>query len=147
VRVNVIEPNRAVSFVIDDEALPRLLAACSAEPSSLNELLAAADAFQQGIARQVVDGLMAFDRLRANDEDIRGLLETEPGLTLETSAPDVIEMLRSGAVTVDLRAKALDLPPGLEISESGQVRVHDGTEVTRRSITHQLPSSWTLRRI
>ena len=146
-RVNVIEPDRTVSFVVDAETLPRIVAASSADPSTFDQLLVATEAYQRGFASQVMDALMDFDRATAGEDDdaVRSQIEAGRFDAFEAADAALAERVANGdgVMSIDLAAKTITLSPGLDVPRAGDVFVHDGRDATDKSVTYELPRSWT----
>jgi hypothetical protein len=155
-RVTVLDSERVVSFAVTDDVLPRMVAACCSRPANLEDFLLAAEAFQHGITRQVVNALIDFDNAvsrggldevyRRLDEDIDSTSDTT--LAFEATEPRLEELSRRFTgpplLFIDLAACRLEMSPGLDLQRRGQVQLHDGTDVRAQTVTYELPDSYHL---
>src|SRR3972149_3138972 len=68
IRCTIVDRRGAVSFVAHADALPSLVAACTANPSGLDGLLALSEPYYRGLREYVETGLAVFDEM-----NVRGL--------------------------------------------------------------------------
>lgn len=155
-RISIVEPTRTVSFLVADNEVPRLVAACCSNPSSFAEFLAAAEAFQRGFTQRVADSLMAFDLAlgRLGPDTVRDRLQRgEPierhGAPAAFEATDeamaALAISGDDVLVVDLSKKLLTVSAGLAVATSGAVQVHDGRAETGQSVTYELPGAWMVQ--
>lgn len=156
VRITIKDQEQTVSFLAKRDTVLRLVAACSASPESLGDLLAAADIYQRGIAAAIMSELMEFDKalLRQGPGFMRDAISVarSKGQPLEAAFQVIDEATRSEAlepagcdlVIIDLAERSLRASPGVEIPVPGEVQVHDGEKVTDRKVTYILPQGWSL---
>lgn len=155
IRCTVIDSRGAVSFITHGDALPALVAACAANPSSLQELLGEAEPLYRNLKDYVLSGLAVFDEenVEGHYEAVHRALSQLPSyrqpvfrvvddLTREAS----LRPVKAGAVIFNLRAKRIVqiVNSYREIRRSGSGRVFDGTSHTDRVYRYRLPEEWDL---
>jgi hypothetical protein len=154
-RCTVIDRSGAVSFLSHGDALPALVASCSANPSTLGEFLAHAEPFYETLADYVWSGLAVFDEhnTAGHYEEIHRLLTTTPrhkqpvfrvvdDLTREAS----LRPVKAGAVIFNLPAKRIIqmVNSYREIERSGKGQVFNGAQLTSSVFRYKLPEEWAL---
>jgi hypothetical protein len=155
VRVTVIDSTRVVSFLCSDDVPARLVAGCSSNPATLEELLLATEAFQRGITRAVFDGLIEFDRRLARGESaqVQGeALDSADGLitgVIEAGEAALVHQVTRHSeawtlLVIDLPHLVCHASPKLALERRATVQVHDGRSVTIQSVTYELPGAWSL---
>jgi hypothetical protein len=155
IRCTIIDGRGAVSFVADGDALPALVAACSANPITLEEFLNQADLYYRNLKEYVFSGLALFDEanVEGHYEVIHRSLGELPGhhqpvfravddITREAS----LRPAKAGAVVFNLRAKRIIQITNSyrEIRRTGAARVFDGVSHTDRVYRYRLPEEWAL---
>src|SRR3970040_875366 len=63
IRCTIVDRRGALSFVAHADALPSLVAACTANPAGLDELLALSEPYYRGVREYVETGLAVFDEM------------------------------------------------------------------------------------
>lgn len=154
-RCTVIDKSGAVSFIVHVDALPALVAACTANPKDLAGLLALAEPHYRGLSDYVFSGLAVFDEHNTpgHYERIHKALTTLPrhqqpvfrvvdDLTREAS----LRPVKAGAVIFNLPAKRIVqiANSSQEIRRRGRARVFDGRRHTDTTFTYHLPDEWAL---
>ena len=155
IRCTVVDGQGAVSFIVHADALSALTAACSANPSSLEELLEGAEAYYHCLREPVLNGLAVFEErnARGNYQAIQRALQFCPpheqpvfrvvdDLTRETS----LRPVKAGAVIFNLRARRIIqiVNTYQEIRRTGRARVFDGSVLTDTVYSYRLPKDWAL---
>lgn len=155
IRCTVVDCRGAVSFIVHADALSALTAACSANPSSLEELLKGAEPYYHYLREQVLNGLAVFEErnARGNYQAIHQALEFCPpheqpvfrvvdDLTREAS----LRPVKAGAVIFNLRARRIIqiINTYQEIRRMGRARVFDGSGLTDTVYSYRLPKDWVL---
>ena len=155
IRCTVVDGQGAVSFIVHADALAALTAACSANPSSLEELLQGAEPYYHNLREQVLNGLAIFEERNAKGhyQVIHRTLEfcaphEQPvfrvvdDLTRETS----LRPVKAGAVIFNLRAKRIIqiVNTYQEIRRTGHARVFDGSGLTDTVYRYRLPKDWAV---
>ncbi|MGQ9572838.1 MAG: hypothetical protein ACUVV3_06600 [Dehalococcoidia bacterium] len=155
IRCTVVDERGAVSFIVHADALSALTAACSANPSSLEELLEGAEPYYRNLREQVLNGLALFEernvegnyqvihqalRFRAPHE--HPVFRVVDDFTRETS----LRPVKAGAVIFNLRAKRIIqiINTYQEIQRTGRGRVFDGSGLTDTVYSYRLPQDWAL---
>lgn len=154
-RCTVIDQAGGISFLTHGDALAALVAACSSNPESVEELLARADPYYGSLYDYVQAGLAVFDEHNAEGhyEEIHKQLITRPrhkqpvfrvvdDLTREAS----LRPVKAGAVIFNLKEKRIVqlVNSYREIRRTGQGRIFDGREHTGRVFRYRLPEEWAL---
>jgi hypothetical protein len=155
IRCTVVDERGAVSFIVHADALSALTAACSANPSSLEELLEGVEPYYHSLGEQVLNGLAIFEERNARGtyQAIHQALKfcaphEQPvfrvvdDLTRETS----LRPVKAGAVVFNLRARRIIQITNTyqEIQRTGQARVFDGSSLTDTVYSYRLPKDWAL---
>lgn len=155
IRCTVIDQKGGVSFITHGDALPALAAACSVNPSTLEEMLDLAEGYYRNLREYVLSGLAQFDEfnVEGNYEAIHSTLLRTPrykqpvfrivdDLTREAS----LRPVKAGAIVFNLRAKRIIqlLNSYREIKRSGSARIFDGHSHTDRVFRYSLPEEWAL---
>ena len=155
IRCTVVDERGAVSFIVHADALAALAAACSANPSSLDELLERTEPYYHNLKEQVLNGLAIFEERNAkgNYQVIHQALEFCPpheqpvfrvvdDLTREIS----LRPVKAGAVIFNLRARRIIqiVNTYQEIRRMGHARVFDGSGLTDTVYSYRLPRDWAL---
>jgi hypothetical protein len=155
IRCTVVDERGAVSFIVHADALSALTAACSANPSNLEELLEGVEPYYHNLREQVLNGLAIFEERngKGNYQAIHGALRLCPpheqpvfrvvdDLTRETS----LRPVKAGAVVFNLRAKRIIQITNTyqEIQRTGRARVFDGSGLTDTVYSYRLPKDWAL---
>ena len=154
-RCTIVEPTGTISFVVDAEALPALVAACASNPTSADELLTRADPLYQELRERVLNGLAIFDERNTpgHAEAIHAALDfcaphEQPvfrvvdARTREAS----LQPVKAGAVLFNLRAKRIvQLQNSYRgITRTGRQRIFDGQRLTNRVFAYRLPHEWAI---
>jgi hypothetical protein len=154
-RFTIVDPQGSVSFVGDSFFLPPLVAACATNPTTLGELLTAADMIDKRIREYVLCGLAVFDEhntrenYRSIQHQIR-LQEGEEGPVLrvvdEVTRDESLRPTRTGLVIFNLNARRIVQIKNLfmEIQRVGEAHLHNGQHYSRRTVKYELPDCWQL---
>lgn len=154
-RFTIVDPNGAISFVDDGFLMLPLVAACARNPSSLPEMLARVDEIDRRLRNRILNGLAIFDE--HNIEGNYGWIQeklTQPeignepvfrvvdDLTRERS----LEPTRTGLIIFNLKDHRIVqmLNHFYAVERSGEVHLHNGERYSRRTVTYQLPASWSI---
>ena len=155
IRCTVIDGRGSVSFIADGDTLPALAAACSANPTTLEEFLDQANVYYRNLKEYVLSGLALFDEanVEGHYEAIHRALADVPGhhQPVFRAADDItreasLRPVKAGAVIFNLRAKRIIqiVNNYREIRRSGSGRVFDGVSHTNRIYRYRLPEEWAL---
>jgi hypothetical protein len=154
-RCTVIEATGAVSFIVDGEALPALVAACAHNPGSLVELLEHVEPLYAELRERVLNGLATFDEhnVPGRYEIIHQALDfhrphEQPVFRVvdDRTREASLQPVKAGAVLFNLKSKRIvQLQNSFrEITRSGRYRVFDGRALTNRVFSYRLPSEWAI---
>ena len=154
-RLTLIDPAGGVSFVAHGEALPALLKACAANPSSIEELLERVDPYYHGLRERIENGIAMFDErnVDGNNEAIHFALEKarpeeSPLFRIvdDETREASLRPVKAGALIINLiDRRIVQLQNGYqEITRTGRGRVFDGERLTNSVFTYRLPNAWAL---
>jgi hypothetical protein len=154
-RLTIVDPSGAVSFVAPGEALPALMRSCTTNPRTLDELLDRAEPYFAGIRERVENGLVMFDErnLPGHYDSIHfALKEAQPeespvfrvvdDMTREAS----LRPVKAGCVVINLKERrVITLQNGyMAITRNGRGEVFDGERLTGATFVYRLPQTWSL---
>ena len=154
-RMTIIDVRGGISFVADAEALPALVAACSRNPSTADEMLGHTDANYGGLRDRVLNGLAIFDErnVNGNVEAIHQALafcaphELPPFRVVDEATREAsLRPVKVGAVLFNLRQKRIVQIQNSyrEITRTGRAPIFDGESHTGRMFTYRLPRDWVI---
>ena len=154
-RLTVVDQSGTVSFVAHTSAAVALTAACSHNPTTLDELLDAAGRYDRGLPSLVQSGLAVFDEhnVPGNTRRIHAQLdmlaprETPVFRVLDERTREVsLQPVRAGAVLFNLVRKRIVQIANTDedIARAGEVNYHNGKFLSRRVFDYQLPSEWSI---
>ncbi len=155
IRCTVVDGQGAVSFIVHADALSALTAACSVNPSSLEELLEGAEPYYHNLREQVLNGLAIFEErnARGNYQAIHRALKfcvphEQPVFRVvdELTREISLRPVKAGAVIFNLRDKRIIqiINTYQEIRRRGRARVFDGSGLTDTVYSYRLPKDWAL---
>ncbi|HEX6303891.1 MAG TPA: hypothetical protein VFZ76_06860 [Anaerolineales bacterium] len=159
IRVTIIDEQQTISFLTDEATLLRLVAGCSVNPASLEELLIASDIYQPGIAAQVMSDLMEFDQIVHQEGPVfihaaiqRSKVGERPFEMTFQVIDDITKELafedrEADLAVFDLPKQVIRTSEGLEISASGEVRVEPEKRSSSPTVTYILPQDWVIQNI
>jgi hypothetical protein len=154
-RLTIVDPNGAISFVTHGEALPALMRSCATNPATAYDLLERAEPYYGGLLERVANGLVMFDE-RNTTENYEFI-----HYALEMAAPDETPVFRvvdditreaslrpvkAGCVVINLTARrVITLQNGyMAITRNGRGEVFDGERMTGATFVYRLPQTWSL---
>ena len=155
VRITIVDAGGSISFVADAEALPALVAACSRNPATADELLLHTDANYGGLRERVLNGLAIFDErnIEGNANAIHQAIafcaphELPPFRVVDELTREIsLRPVKVGAVLFNLIQKRIVQIQNSyrEITRSGRAPVFDGESHTGRMFTYRLPRDWAI---
>ena len=155
IRCTVVDRRGAVSFVAHCDALPALVAACVANPPSLDRLLELSEPYYANLRDYVEAGLAVFDELNVGRrcEAIQRTLRTtlpheQPVFRVVDSVTREASLrpVKAGAIIFNLKARRIVqlMNSYREIRRSGQGRIFDGADYTETVFSYRLPGEWSL---
>ena len=154
-RYTIIDPAGKVSFVGPCVALHALVAACSRQPSTLNELLDAAAPYASDLRDNVLSGLAVFDEHNSpsNYRNILAALDFCRPADLpvfrvydERTQEASLTPVKAGVVVFNLLDKRIVQIQNTysEIRRRGRVRIMEDGRLTNRVRKYELPPDWSL---
>ena len=158
-RFTVIDPQGTVSFVAPCNALKALTAACSKEPSSLEELLDATMPYDSELKEYVLNGLAIFDEHNSsgNLDNIHSALDwageqkshhTVPAFRVvdELTRQASLESVQAGLVIFNIRDRRIVQVHNTyaDVRREDRGRIHEGGEPTDRLYHYRLPMHWQI---
>jgi hypothetical protein len=155
IRCTVLDTRGTVSFVAHWAAAAALTAACSHDPTTLDELLDASTRYDRGLRDMVTQGLAVFDEHNLDNDlsDIHQQLKTLPPRrtpvfrVLDTITREAsLRPVRAGVVLFNLPAKRIVQIENTydRLSHAGAVNYHNGQFLSVRSLPYELPASWSI---
>jgi len=155
IRCTIVDRKGAISLVAHADALPSLVAACTASPSGLDELLALSEPYYRGLREYVESGLAVFDemnvrgRYEAIHETLRRMApERQPVFRVVDSVTREVSLrpVNAGAIIFNLRAKRIVqiMNSYREIRRIGHARIFDGAGYTDAVFSYRLPGEWAI---
>jgi hypothetical protein len=155
IRLTVVDERGTVSFIAHWAAASSLTAACSHDPATLGELLAASQRYDRGLRDLVLNGLAVFDEHNLPD-DLRAIheqLKTLPPRNTpvfrvldEVTRNASVTPVRAGVVIFNLRAKRIVQIENTydPLTRTGEVNYHNGKFLSKRLLPYELPPSWSI---
>jgi hypothetical protein len=157
IRVTIVDQDQTISFLANPETLRRLIAACSAGPANIGELLIAVDIYQRGIAAAIMADLMEFDKsLHQNGDAAIQASFSQARTAPQDSLPafQVVDAITAQAaydpgggelVAIDLTSQTIRHSAGIVIARSGEVKVEAADKSPLPSVTYILPEKWAIQ--
>jgi hypothetical protein len=154
-RITIVDPSGAVSFVGHGEALPALMRSCTTNPRTTDELLERSEPFYAGLRERVQNGLAMFDErntpqnythihhaLEAVKPEDTPVFRIVDDMTREAS----LRPVKAGCVVINLMARrVITLQNGyMPITRNGRGEVFDGERPTGATFVYRLPQTWSL---
>jgi hypothetical protein len=154
-RCTIIDQAGGISFVTHGDALPALVAACAANPHTVDDFLTSVEPYYHNLYDYVQSGLAVFDEHNASGhyETIhlaltrlarhkQPVFRVVDDLTREAS----LRPVKAGAVIFNLHAKRIVqmVNSYKEIHRTGKGRFFDGAHHTNATFSYRLPEEWAL---
>jgi hypothetical protein len=154
-RYTVVDATTTVSFIGPDSALQGLVAACTANPATFDELLERASRYTGDLRDRVVSGLATFDEhnTRTNPRWIHAALDVcsrDQLPVFRVLDPRTREASLSpawgGVVVFNLRSRRIVQIHNTyrEVSRKGRIRARDAETSKVRVERYELPPEWTV---
>ncbi len=156
VRITIIDDRQTISFISEEDTVLRLVAGCTINPSSLDELLIATDIYQRGLAAVVMADLIAFDKLL--DRHGFGFIHQQISQARDENQPfemafQVVDDITEEEATkprkcdlllIDLVTRTIRATQDLDIPSAGEVHIRIGDVETERRVSYILPKDWEI---
>jgi hypothetical protein len=154
-RFTVVDPRGTISFVGDAFLMLPLVAACASDPPTLAEMLERVHQIDRRLRDRVLSGLAVFDEhnVEGNYSAIHRALENLAGaqepvfrvvddLTRQRS----LEPTKTGLLIFNLKDHRIVqvLNHFYAVERSGEVHLHNGSRYSRRTVSYELPESWSI---
>ncbi|HZU75364.1 MAG TPA: hypothetical protein VFA70_01280 [Dehalococcoidia bacterium] len=154
-RCTVVDAYGAVSFIVDGDAIPALVAACTHNPRTLAELLELADPLYGELKDRVLNGLAMFDEqnVPGNYKAIHAAFDVcaphqQPVFRVvdDRTREESLRPVKAGALIFNLPDKRIvQLQNSYRaIARSGRYRVFDGSRHINRVFSYRLPVEWAI---
>jgi hypothetical protein len=155
-RVTIQDVHQTISFLAELPTCMRLIAGCSINPKSLDELLIATDIYQRGLVASLMAQLMEFDKAlhRHGPGAIHQQISNarQAGQPFKPAFQVIDEMTeeesrRAGdgsLVFIDLNTHLIRTSPDLNIPRKAEVRVQIGETESDRLVSYILPAEWKI---
>ena len=159
IRVTIQDANQTISFLTEKPTTMRLIAGCSINPDSLDELMIATDIYQRGLAAALMADLMEFDKTlqRQGIQMIQQAIAQarQAGQPLQSTFQVIDELTREESrqargcslVIIDLPARKILTSSDLNLPRKAEVHVQIGETETNRLVSYILPSEWELEKL
>src|SRR5258706_10791880 len=143
IRLTVVDAKGTVSFIAHWAAASALTAACSHDPATLDELLAASERYDRGLRALVRRGLAVFDEHNLPD-DMRAIHEQLDALPPrkapvfrvmdEVTRNASLTPVRAGVVLFNLKAKRIVQIENTydPLLRAGDLNYHNGAFLSKR---------------
>jgi hypothetical protein len=154
-RFTIVDPAGTISFVGDGFLMLPLVAACATNPATLPEMLARVDDIDRRLRNRILNGLAIFDEhnVEGNYKAIHAELKdredgTEPVFRVvdDLTRQRSLEPTRTGLIIFNLKDHRIVqvLNHFYAVERSGEVHLHTGSRYSRRTVTYELPESWSI---
>lgn len=154
-RYTIVDESGAVSFVADCHVLSALVASCAEGADSLDELLDFAERYDKRLREFVTSGLAVFDEHNTNGNYTavhQAIAFCRPHeIPVFRVVDDVtrqasLQSVKAGIIVFNLHDRRIVQIQNTyaEIQRRGKVRIHDGSRLTNKIYTYQLPDDWSL---
>jgi len=154
-RFTIVDPRGTISFVGDGFLMLPLVAACASNPRSLGEMLARVDQIDRRLRDRILNGLAVFDEhnVEGNYEAIRRSLAEQNGhqepvfrVVDDVTRQRSLEPTHTGLIIFNLKDHRIVqvLNHFYAVERSGEVHLHNGERYSRRTISYQLPETWSI---
>jgi hypothetical protein len=154
-RFTIVDPAGTISFVGDGFLMLPLVAACASNPRSLTEMLARVDQIDRRLRDLILSGLRIFDEhnVEGNYTAIHRALEStsfeeEPVFRVvdDLTRQRSLEPTKTGLIIFNLKDHRIVqmLNHFYAVERSGEVHLHNGERYSRRTVTYQLPETWSI---
>ncbi len=151
VRLTIVDRTKVVSLAGDVLLARQMVAACAANPNNLEELLMATEPLRPGITRQVVNGLLEFDRRRRQDwmvrlDPLKDIFEAEDAHLEKLSRTE----LPGGMVRFKLAHRVIKFcgssfsAPNEVIRGEAELPVWENDQLSRKTVTYSLDDLWKI---
>jgi hypothetical protein len=154
-RFTIVDPAGTISFVGDGFLMLPLVAACASNPATLPQMLARVDDIDRRLRNRILNGLAIFDEhnIEGNYAAIHAQLENpaeeqEPVFRVvdDLTRQRSLEPTRTGLIIFNLKDHRIVqvLNHFYAVERSGEVHLHTGSRYSRRTVTYELPESWSI---
>jgi hypothetical protein len=154
-RFTIVDPQGTISFVGDGFLLLPLVAACATNPRTLAEMLGRVDQIDRRLRDRILSGLAVFDEhnVEGNYQAIHRTLEAvaehdEPVFRVvdDLTRRRSLEPTHTGLIIFNLKDHRIVqvLNHFYAVERSGEVHLHNGERYSRRTVSYNLPESWSI---
>lgn len=154
-RFTLVDNSAGISFIAQADALPALLAACSREPATVEEMLVQVDEYYHSLGDTVRNGLALFDERNApghytaiHDALDLCLPQEQPVFRIvdERTREESLHPVKAGGIIFNLLAKRIVQIQNTycKIERDGRGRVFDGERMTALTYRYHLSREWQL---
>lgn len=154
-RFTIVDPRGSISFVGDGFLMLPLVAACSDNPSSLDEMLSRADRIDRRLREYVLSGLAVFDEhnVEGNYQAIHRALsnggaDADPVFRVvdDVTRQRSLEPTKTGLIIFNLKDHRIVqvLNHFYAVERAGEVHLHNGARYSRRTVSYELPGHWSI---
>lgn len=150
-RITIVDAFKTVTLPGDELLARHLVAACAADPETVEDLLLATESLRPGVTRQIVNGLLSFDQKRHQN----WMVKLDPFSDIFEVVDNHLEQLSleglpAGLILIDLTEKniwtaapLLSGPTG-ELKREDSLPVYENEQLSKKNITYTLDKSWRI---
>lgn len=154
-RFTIVDPNGTISFVGDGFLMLPLVAACASNPRSLTEMLARVDQIDRRLRDRILNGLAVFDEhnvegnynaIQRDLADVEAHEEPVFRVVDDLTRQRSLQPTHTGLIIFNLKDRRIVqmLNHFYAVERSGEVHLHNGARYSRRTVTYNLPESWSI---
>lgn len=154
-RFTIVDGSGTISFVDDGFLMLPLVAACATNPGTLPQMLKRVDDIDRRLRNRILHGLAIFDEHNVEGDYAaihaaleRPEAEREPVFRVvdDLTRQRSLEPTRTGLIIFNLKDHRIVqvLNHFYAVERSGEVHLHTGSRYSRRTITYELPESWSI---
>ena len=154
-RFTIVDPAGTISFVGYGFLMLPLVAACALNPRSLSEMMARVDQIDRRLRDRILSGLRVFDEHNVEDDytAIHRALASSDGVEEpvfrvvdDITRQRSLEPTKTGLIIFNLKDHRIVqvLNHFYAVERSGEVHLHNGERYSRRTVTYQLPETWSI---
>lgn len=154
-RFTIVDPSGTISFVGDGFLMLPLVAACALNPRSLAEMMERVDQIDRRLRDRILAGLRIFDEHNVEGEygAIHKALSESSGtdepvfrVVDDFTRQRSLEPTKTGLLIFNLKDHRIVqvLNHFYAVERQGEVHLHNGERYSRRTVTYQLPETWSI---
>jgi hypothetical protein len=154
-RFTIVDPKGTISFIGDGFLMLPLVASCATNPPALTDMLGHVDKIDRRLRDRILNGLAVFDEhnvegnygaIHQSLEDHNGHEEPVFRVVDDLTRQRSLEPTKTGLIIFNLKDHRIVqvLNHFYAVERSGEVHLHNGERYSRRTVSYNLPESWTI---